>query len=83
MRWKLLPLRLLSFVTLCAAGTAFANTQVTVTDKDGKPLANAVIFLESPAAKAAAKPLSGVEVIQIAKRSGTTSIHSLRPKNLN
>ena len=68
MRWNLLPLRLLSFVTLCAAGTAFANTQVTVADKDGKPLANAVIFLESPAAKAAAKPLSGVEVIQIAKQ---------------
>ncbi|CAM8668156.1 Methylamine utilization protein MauL [Comamonadaceae bacterium] len=68
MRWKLRPLRLLSFVTLYAAGIAFASTQVSVTDKDGKPLANAVIFLESPSAKAAAKPLSGVEIIQIAKQ---------------
>lgn len=68
MRWKLLPLRLLSFITLYAAGTAIASTQITVTDKDGKPLANAVVFLDSPAAKSAAKPLSGIEVIQIGKQ---------------
>lgn len=68
MRWKLQRLTLISLATFCVAATALADVQLTVTDKDGRPLANAVVFLESPSAKAAAKPLSGVEVVQIAKQ---------------
>lgn len=36
--------------------------------RDGKPLADVVLFLESPAARSAAKPLPGVEVEQADKR---------------
>ncbi|MDP1998803.1 MAG: methylamine utilization protein [Rhodoferax sp.] len=50
--------------TLAWAGTL----QVTVTDDKGKALADAVVFLDSPAAKAAFKPLVGVEVEQVDKQ---------------
>jgi plastocyanin len=50
-------------------GTACAGSlQVQVQDKNGKPLPNAVVFLESAEARAAAKPLKGVEVAQVAKQ---------------
>jgi plastocyanin len=42
--------------------------QVTVTDDKGKALPDAVVFLDSPAAKTAFKPLVGVEVEQMAKQ---------------
>lgn len=42
--------------------------QLQVQDKNGKPLPDAVVFLESAEAKAAAKPLKGVEVAQIARQ---------------
>ena len=44
------------------------SLQVQVQDKNGKPLPDAIVFLESPETKAAAKPLKGVEVAQIAKQ---------------
>lgn len=48
---------------------AWAGTlQVQVQDKNGKPLPEAVVFLESAEAKAAAKPLKGVEVAQQARQ---------------
>lgn len=51
------------------AGPARAGSlQVQVQDKTGKPLPNAVVFLESAEAKAAAKPLKGIEVAQVAKQ---------------
>lgn len=51
------------------AGPAWAGTlQVQVLDKTGKPLPNAVVFLESAEAKTAAKPLKGVEIAQIARQ---------------
>jgi plastocyanin len=69
MRWTFGAHRLLVTLLLATATQGvLANAQLTVTDKDGKPLANAVVFLESPAAKSASKPLSGVEVVQTAKQ---------------
>nr|WP_315428571.1 methylamine utilization protein [uncultured Albidiferax sp.] len=54
---------------LCAAGSALAATmQVQVQDGGGKPLAGAVVFLESREAQAASKPMQGVEVAQINKQ---------------
>lgn len=52
---------------------AAAVVEVRVDGSDAKPLAGAVVFLESPAAKAAAKPLTGVEVPQ-ADRQFTTAV---------
>lgn len=42
--------------------------QVTVTDDKGKALQDAMVFLDSPAAKAAFKPLIGVEIEQVDKQ---------------
>jgi plastocyanin len=51
------------------AGAGWAgNVQVTVQDSAGKPLAGAVVFLESREARAQAKPLSGAEIAQRNKR---------------
>ena len=63
---------LLSGWALAIAGvlTVFAGVArageltVTATDEAGKPLADAVIFLDSPAAKAASKAVGGVEIAQ-------------------
>ena len=49
--------------------TAGAGTlQLQVQDKNGKPLPDAIVFLESAEAKAAAKPLKGVEVAQVGRQ---------------
>ncbi len=54
---------------LCLAPAAWAATvQVTVQDPGGKPLPDAVVFLESREAKAAAKPVVGVEIAQKSKQ---------------
>ncbi len=51
------------------AGAAAAGTvEVTVQDSAGKPLAGAVVFLESREARALAKPVEGAEIAQRAKR---------------
>jgi plastocyanin len=47
----------------CALAQA-APLDVQVVDAKGQPLAGAVVFVESAAARAAAKPLAGVEVAQ-------------------
>lgn len=53
---------------LVLAGAALAApVEVTVTDAAGKPLADAVVWIESAAARAAARPLAGVEVVQKGK----------------
>ena len=53
---------------LCAAGLALgahaATVQVEVLDAAGKPLADAVVFLESPEARKAVRPLAGAEMAQ-------------------
>jgi len=59
-------------IARCAMGTvalvcAMAQAtplQVTVLDQSGKAAADAVVFLESPAAKAAAKPMKQAEISQ-------------------
>ena len=49
--------------------TANAGTfQIKVQDSNGKPLIDAVVFLESAAAKAAAKPITGTEIEQVARQ---------------
>lgn len=53
------------------AGSACAlagNVQVQVNAPNGKPLADAVVFLDSPAAKALAKPIAGAEIAQAARQ---------------
>ena len=48
---------------------AWAGTvQVQVHAPNGKPLADTVVFLDSPAAKAQAKPLTGTEIAQADKQ---------------
>jgi plastocyanin len=45
-----------------------ATLTVQVVGSDGKPLPEAVVFLESREAKAAAKPMAGVEVAQVERK---------------
>lgn len=49
---------------LCGAVSQAATLQVTVTDEKGRPVPQAVVFLESPEAARAAKPLANVEMAQ-------------------
>ena len=51
---------------MCAwvGGVWSATLQVTVTDDKGRPVPQAVVFLESPDAARATKPMSGVEMAQ-------------------
>lgn len=54
---------------LLVANVAMAATvQVQVSDNAGKPLPDAIVFLESPAARAASRPLPKAEIAQVAKR---------------
>jgi len=55
-------------VLAVAGGSAHAApVEVRVSDPSGKPLAGAVVFLESPEAKQAAKPAASVEIAQANK----------------
>lgn len=47
-----------------APGLWAATLQVTVTDEQGRPVPQAVVFLESPEAARAAKPFANVEMAQ-------------------
>jgi plastocyanin len=53
---------------LWAAGAHAAAVDIEVLGRDGKPLPEAVVFLESASAKAASKPMAGVEIEQADKR---------------
>lgn len=53
---------------LSALGVEASELQVRVQDSAGRALANAVVFLESPAAKAAVRPLAGIEIAQVGKQ---------------
>ncbi len=89
MPWKALTRRLLLLAGLASAGlsASAAALQVQVQDKNGKPLPNAVVFLESSDAKSAVKPLRGIEVVQAAKQFSpavtvvTTGTSILFPNN--
>jgi plastocyanin len=73
---KCMPQRLFRAAALAALAVvwqlplaASAGTfQVQVQDSAGKPLPNAVVFVESPDAKAAVKPTIGVEIEQVARQ---------------
>jgi len=66
-RW--IALVALTVTLTIALPSAFAATvQVQVQDASGKPLADAVAFLESREARSAAKPAQGVELAQVAKQ---------------
>ena len=54
--------------TLACSGVLAATVEVQVVGSDGKPLPDAVVFLESPTAQAASKPVSGVEIEQVARK---------------
>jgi plastocyanin len=49
-------------------GAAAATAQIDVQTEAGKPLAGAVVFLESREARSAAKPATGAEIAQVAKQ---------------
>jgi plastocyanin len=59
--------RAAALVLLAAAAARAAPVDVLVTDAAGQPLADAVVFVESAAAKAAARPMSGVDIVQANK----------------
>lgn len=59
---------LLTALLWVAAPVMAANLQVQLHDGAGKPLADAVVFLESREAQAAVKPLQGMEVAQVNKQ---------------
>jgi plastocyanin len=66
MRPRTLLLRTLA-AAFCAAGVGgalAAPLEVQVRDSQGQALAEAIVFLESASARAAAKPLAGVEIAQ-------------------
>lgn len=50
---------------LASLAATAAEVAVRVTDERGQALSDAVVFLESPSAKAASKPKSGVEIEQV------------------
>jgi plastocyanin len=59
---------LIAALALASAGAALAApVEVTVTDATGRPLADAVVFVESAAAKTAARPLADVDIVQAQK----------------
>ena len=53
------PLLFVACLLLAAAAQA-ANVEVQLLDRNGQPLADAVTFLESAAARAAVKPAPGI-----------------------
>lgn len=54
-----------ALTALLTGAAAAAPVEVLITDAAGKPLADAVVFVESAAAKAVARPMAGVEVGQV------------------
>jgi plastocyanin len=58
----------IAFLCIVCPSLRAANVDVQVRDTAGKPLNDAVVFLESAAAKAAAKPVTGTEVAQAARQ---------------
>lgn len=57
-----------SVFALAAAAAGAVPLEVSVVGADGRPRADAAVFLESPAARAAARPVAGIEIEQADKR---------------
>lgn len=53
---------------LSGPGAFAAPLEVRVQDGAGKPLPGAVVFLESPEARAASKPAQGIEIAQVGRQ---------------
>jgi plastocyanin len=53
---------------LSPPGAFAAPLEVRVQDGAGKPLPGAVVFLESPEARAASKPAQGIEIAQVGRQ---------------
>ena len=70
MRCPFLAPRVLAGLLATAAlpPLAAAPLEVTVTDGAGKPLADAVVYADSPQAHAAVKPAAGIEIAQQKKQ---------------
>jgi plastocyanin len=58
----------LSLLALLATGAQAASVELRAVGSDGKPLPEAVFFLESASAKAASKPVQGTEIGQVERR---------------
>ena len=54
----------LAALVLLAGGAQAGTVQVDVSDAAGKPVADAVVFLDSAEARKQVKPLAGVEMAQ-------------------
>lgn len=63
-----LPLLLSLVLATAAPALHAAAVEVRVTDAAGRPLPQAVVFLESREARAAVKPAAGVEIEQVARQ---------------
>ncbi|WP_293775602.1 methylamine utilization protein [uncultured Oxalicibacterium sp.] len=61
---RLLSRLMALFCSLTAGATLAGSLDVTVLDDSGKPLPDAVVFLDSAPAKRMVKPLTGVQVAQ-------------------
>jgi plastocyanin len=68
MKPKLPRTGLCTALLLLAATAGAATVDIQALGSDGKPLPDTVVFLESREAKAAARPLAGVEVAQDKRR---------------
>ncbi len=63
------PLQLAGLLLLVALKPATAaSVEVLALGSDGRPLPETVVFLESPQARATAKALPGVEIVQVERR---------------
>ncbi len=63
------PLRLAGAALLLGALPAVATTvEILALGSDGQPLPETVVFLESPEARAATRPLQGAEIVQVERR---------------
>jgi plastocyanin len=58
----------LCLLALLGLAAQAATVEIKAQGSDGKPLADTVVFLESREAKAAAKPLSNIEIAQAERR---------------
>jgi plastocyanin len=58
---------LLALTAACGSASS-APLDIRVTDVSGRPLVGAVVFLESPEARAAVQPLQGVEIGQAQRK---------------
>jgi len=64
--WRRLAVWLSTALVLTmGCGAVAAPVQVQVQDATGRPLAGAVVFLDSPAARAAVQPRAGAEIEQV------------------